>query len=70
LHSGLNIRGGLVDLFLLILHGDLDGGRLRTNFLQKGLRRVKLGGERIPVFLISSGRWWLEMREKVFLILI
>jgi hypothetical protein len=69
LHSSFNIRGGFVDLFLLILHGHLYGGRLRTNFLQKSLRRIKLSGERIPVFLVSGGRRWLEMREKVFLII-
>jgi hypothetical protein len=69
LHSSVNICGGFVDLFLLILHGHLYGGRLRTNLLQKSLRRVKLGGERIPVFLVSGGRRRLEMREKVFLII-
>jgi hypothetical protein len=52
-----------------MLHGHLYGGRLRMNLFQKSLRRVKLSGERIPVFLVSCGRRWLEMREKVFLII-
>jgi hypothetical protein len=69
LHSRLNVCGGFVDLFLLILYGDLDGGRLRPNLLQKCLRCVKLCGERIPIFLVSGGRRWLEMREKVLLII-
>jgi hypothetical protein len=69
LHGNFNIRGGFVDLFLLILHGHLYGGRLRANLLQKSLRRVKLGSECIPVFLVSGGRRWLEVREKVFLII-
>ena len=69
LHNSLNIRGGFVDLFLLILHGHLYGGRLGTDLLQKSLRRVKLGSKCIPVFLVSGGRRRLEMREKVFLII-
>jgi hypothetical protein len=68
-HSRLNICGGFIDLFLLILYRDLDSGRLRTNLFQKSLRRVKLGGERIPIFLVSGGGRRLEMWEKVLLII-
>jgi hypothetical protein len=69
LHGRLNICSGFVDLFLLTLYSDLDGGRLRTNLLQKSLRRVKLGGERIPILLVGGGRRWLEMGKKILLII-
>ena len=68
-YGSVNICGRFVDLFLLILHGHFYGGRFGTNLLQKSLCRVKLGGEGIPVFLVSGGRRRLEMREKVFLII-
>lgn len=54
---------------MLVFYSDLDSGRLRTNLLQKSFRRVKLGGERIPIFLVGSGRRRLEMREKILLII-